>query len=167
LAQNASDYLDPAFLDLKPEEIARVTLWAGTDKAIVMQRDKGAVDFTLQSVPRGRSTRGAPIVNGTATAIAAATFDDVVPGETFQFPATSPRAEFETYDGLQLSLSLAADAGFLWAKISAVAETDFARARAQKINERVGPWAFRLPSQLGNELVQTMDLLTREGEAVP
>jgi len=155
LARNAIDYLDPVFLSLKPEDIARVTLWAGTDHPVRLIRDKGASDFALQDMPAGRAARQAQ-VNAVAHALGMAGFDDVAPETAFSFPSGGPRVELATYDGVALSLALAADAGFLWARVEAQGEG----ARADAVNKRVAGWIYRLPSALGAQLVQSMDLLT-------
>jgi hypothetical protein len=34
--------------------------------------------------------------------------------------------------------------------------------RAAELNERLANWTYKLPQDVGNQLTQTMDLLTRE-----
>lgn len=172
LFQSAQDWLDPTFLGIARDEIKRVTLWAGTDHPVVMSREtKDQNDFILQSIPKGRVTRGAPIVNGAATSIVDLTFDDAVPAGSLDFPATSPRAVFETFDGLRLSLVLTGGGGALWAKVVAEADPALAapgsdmkpvEAKAAEINGRVKDWIYKLPQQAGNQLTQSIDLLTHE-----
>ena len=173
LVQSAQDWLDPTFLDISRDEIKRVTLWVGTDHPVIMERASADVnDFTLDNIPKGRSTRGAPIVNGAATSIVDLHFDDAVPADTMSFPDTSPKAEFETFDGLKLTLTMTGGGGALWATIVAVADpsiaapgTDMkaAEAKAAAITSRTATWAYKLPQTAGGQLTQSMDLLTHEG----
>jgi hypothetical protein len=169
LVQSASDWLDPAFLGVSRDEIRRVTLWAGTDHPVVMSRaSKDENDFTLQDIPKGRTTRGAPIVNGAATSIVDLQFDDAVPVDTMNFPDSSPNAIFETFDGLRLTLTMTGGGGALWAKVVADVEPEAsdaaaAKKKADEINARVAAWAYKLPQTAGGQLTQSMDLLTHEG----
>lgn len=173
LIQSAQDWLDQTFLDVSRDEIKRVTLWAGTDHPVVMSRaSKDENDFTLADIPKGRTTRGAPIVNGAATSIVDLAFDDATPVASLLFPDTSPKAVFETFDGLRLSLTMTGGGGALWAKVEAVADpalvapgTDMkaAEEKAAAITARTAPWAYKLPQAAGSQLTQSMDLLTHEG----
>ncbi|MEN6541589.1 hypothetical protein [Parvibaculum sp.] len=172
LFQSAQDWLDTSFIDIKREEIKRVTLWAGTDHPVVMSRpSKDVEDFALENVPAGRVTRGAPVVNGTATSAVDLMFDDAAPVESLLFPDTSPSAVIETFDGLRISLTMTGGGGALWAKITATADPSIAapgsdmkpvEARAKMLNERLGHWTYKLPQQTGNQLTQSMDLLTHD-----
>ena len=172
LFQTAQDWLDPAFIGLKRDELKRVTLWAGTDHPVVMSRVAPDVDdFSIENAPAGRVTRGAPIVNGAATSIVGLNFEDAVPAGAMNFPDTSPVDVFETFDGLWVSLTLTGGGGALWAEIKADTDPSIAtpgtdmkavETRAAELNARLGKWLYKMPQQAGNLLTQTMDLLTHE-----
>lgn len=172
LHRSAIDWLDPAFIDIERENLARVTLWAGTENPVVIERaSPAAQDFAISNVPEGRATRGAPIVNKAATVLLDAAFDDVAPAETLEFPEDGPRVLLETFDGIRLSMRMGGQGGALWAKFDAEADPSLAgdgadmteaRKRAAEFNERLGDWTYKLPQDVGNQLTQTMDLLTRE-----
>ncbi|HUD50119.1 hypothetical protein [Parvibaculum sp.] len=171
LFQAAQDWLDARFLDLKRDEIKRVTLWAGTDHPVVMDRTSADQnDFTLENIPKGRVTRGAPVVNGTATSVVDLNFDDAVPVGSLEFPATSPNVIVETFDGLRVTLTLTGGGGALWAKVmadtdpvsAAGGDTKAAGEKAKMLNDRLTKWAYKLPQQAGNQLTQSVDLLTHE-----
>lgn len=173
LIQTAQDWLDPTFLGVKRDEIKRVTLWSGTEHPVVLSRaSKDDNDFAIENVPAGRTTRGAPIVNGAATSIVDLQFEDVVPIASFNFPDTSPRVVFETFEGMKLSLTITGGGGALWTKVVAEVDpalvpegTDMTAVTKQvaDIDARVSPWAYKLPQAAGGQLTQTMDLLTHEG----
>lgn len=172
LFQTAQDWLDTTFLGLKSGDIRRVTLWAGTDHPVVMSRaSKDDTDFALENVPKGRVTRGAPVVNGVANTAADLTFDDAVPVASFDFPATSPQVVIETFDGVRITMVITGGGGALWAKIAAAADPALlapgvdekaAETRAKEIDARVSPWAYKLPQAAGGQFTQSMDLLTHE-----
>ena len=177
LAKSVSDWLDPALMNIDRARIRRAILWAGTENESVLSRPGPDVaDFSLESLPQGRETRGAPIVNASATAIVDLAFEDVVPASELDFPDTSPQVVFETFDGLRVRATLTGGAGGLWAAFEA--ETDAGLApddadltavavEAEEINTRVEGWAYKLGQRVGAQMTQTPDLLTREatGEA--
>ena len=67
LHKQAIDWLDTRFIDIPREEVARVTLWAGTERPVVMERGSpGAADFEIVNMPEMRASRGAPVVNKVA-----------------------------------------------------------------------------------------------------
>ena len=171
LYKTVNDWLDPAFIDISREKLARVTLWAGTETPVVLSRAPGEENFSIENPPEGRASRGAPVLNKTATAILDSGFDDVAPAATLDFPEDTPKVIFETFDGLRLHMRMAGEGGALWAKFDAEADPalgpeggDIAPAeeRAREFNERLVGWTYKLPQELGNQLTQTMDLLTRE-----
>ncbi|MDO8290921.1 MAG: DUF4340 domain-containing protein [Parvibaculum sp.] len=165
LAQTAQDWLDQKFLDVKRDDIRKLTLWEGTDHPVVMSRlSADANDFSIENVPAGRVTRGAPIVNGSATAIVDMNFEDVVPIASFDFPESSPKAVFELFDGTKLTLIITGGGGALWTKIVAEGAPDTESGkRAGVLNARLAPWAYKLTKDAGGQLTQSMDLLTHEG----
>lgn len=172
LLQSARDWLQQEFLDLTRDEIRQVTLWAGTEHPVVLSRaSRDDNDFALQAIPAGRVTRGAPVVNGVVASLVDLKYDDAVPVASLEFPATSPSAIVETFDGVKLTLVMTGGGGALWAKINAVADpslvppgTDMkaAEEKARAIDARVGKWAYKLPQAAGGQLTQSMDLLTHE-----
>lgn len=172
LFQSVQGWLDTDFIGIGRDEIRRVTLWAGTDHPVVIARaSKDEHDFVLDNIPQDRTTRGAPIVNGAATAVVDLAFDDVAPAASLNFPETSPRAVIETFDGLKVSIVMTGGGGALWAKVSAEADPSAmpagadmkaVEARAETLNKRLADWAYKLPQAASGQLTQSMDLLTHE-----
>ncbi|MEQ8282187.1 MAG: DUF4340 domain-containing protein [Parvibaculum sp.] len=172
LHKTVAEWLDPVFVDIPREELARVTLWGGTDNPVIIERaSKEESDFAIVNMPAGRATRGAPVVNGVATALAGKSFDDVAPADTLDLPENTPTVFFDTFDGVRLTMSMGGQGGALWAKFSAEvdpalaadgADSEAAQARADALNARLGAWVYKLPQDVGGQFTQTMDLLTRE-----
>ena len=172
LLKTVTEWLDPTFVDISRDELARVTLWGGTETPVIIERaSRDESDFSIVNIPAGRITRGAPVVNGVATAISGKSFDDVAPADTLDLPENAPTVYFDTFDGVRLTMSMGGQGGALWAKFAAEADpalavpdadADAAAARAAEFNERLGAWVYKLPQDLGGQLTQTMDLLTRE-----
>ncbi|MEX0840369.1 MAG: DUF4340 domain-containing protein [Parvibaculum sp.] len=172
LLKTVAEWLDPAFVDIPREDLARVTLWGGTDNPVVIERaSKDESDFSIVNIPAGRVTRGAPVVNGVATAFIGKSFDDVAPADTLDLPENAPTVFFDTFDGMRLTMSMGGQGGALWAKFVAQvdpelaaegADADAAAARAARLNARLGAWVYKLPQDIGGQFTQTMDLLTRE-----
>lgn len=172
LLKTVAEWLDPTFVDIPREELARVTLWGGTENPVIIERaSRAETDFAIANIPEGRVTRGAPVVNGVAMAVIGKSFDDVAPADTLDLPENAPTIYFDTFDGMRLTMSMGGQGGALWAKFAAEvdperaaddADAEAAEARAVALNGRLGAWVYKLPQDLGNQFTQTMDLLTRE-----
>ncbi|MBX3508372.1 MAG: DUF4340 domain-containing protein [Parvibaculum sp.] len=161
--KQAFDWLDMTFVNIPREDVARVTLWAGTERPVVMERaSPEAADFVIANLPEGRASRGAPVVNQAAGALLEAAFDDVATADTLDMPEDGPRVEVETFDGMKLSMHMGGQGGALWAKFTAEGESEEAALRAEDLNARLSPWTYKLPQEVSGHLTQTMDVLTRE-----
>ncbi|MBX3492760.1 MAG: DUF4340 domain-containing protein [Parvibaculum sp.] len=172
LHKTVAEWLNPTFVDIPREELARVTLWGGTDNPVIIERaSRDESDFAIVNMPAGRATRGAPIVNGVATTLIGKSFDDVAPADMLDLPEDAPTVFFDTFDGMRLTMSMGGQGGALWAKFSAEvdpalaadgADGEAATAQADALNARLGAWVYKLPQDVGGQFTQTMDLLTRE-----
>lgn len=161
--KQAFEWLDTSFVGIPREDVARVTLWAGTDRPVVIERaSPEAADFVIANLPAGRASRGAPVVNQAAAALLEASFDDVAPADTLDMPEDGPRVVVETFDGMTLSMHMGGQGGALWAKFTAAGESEEAALRAEDINARLSSWTYKLPQETSGHLTQTMDVLTRE-----
>ncbi|MFN4354040.1 DUF4340 domain-containing protein [Parvibaculum sp.] len=161
--KQAFDWLDTTFVDIPRADVARVTLWAGTDRPVVMERvSPEAADFEIVNLPAGRASRGGPVVNQAAGALLEASFDDVAPADTLDMPEDGPRVVVETFEGMKLSMHMGGQGGALWAKFTAEGESEEAALGAEELNARLSPWTYKLPQETSGQLTQTMDVLTRE-----
>ncbi|MBI1260385.1 MAG: DUF4340 domain-containing protein [Rhizobiales bacterium] len=172
LSKVASDWLDTDFLDLKKNDIASVTLWAGTAlPAVVSRSDPDEPNFELQNVETDRASRGAPVMNGIANAVAEASFDDVAARDTITFPDSSPHIVVDSFSGLRYEIVMTGLGTNIWAtvKVSPMAELPAGvdavavQAKAAALNKRLSAWAYQIPNAVSGPLMQTKDVLTREG----
>ncbi len=170
LDKDVANWLDKTVVDLPLERIRQVTLWEGSETPVVLSRLKPEhPNFIIENVPDGFVSRGAPIVNASATAFAGFEFQDAVPVESIIFN-NPPIAVIETFNGLKLTLTIAGAGSGMWAKIVASvdpaalqegADNSAVEAEATEINARIGEWAYKLEQNLGLRLTQTMAELTR------
>ena len=162
LYKNSSEWLAPDFLDLDKKDIKSVTLWAGTQHPVVLERATPDTDhFSIANLPEGRVSRGGPVLDTVATVLAGAGFDDVLKANELKYDDKSPVVELTTYDGLKLTITMSPAGSGLWAKIDVAATDDAAKKKAETLKARTDGWAYKLPSKLTTQLTQTMDLLTR------
>jgi hypothetical protein len=165
-------WLAPDFLGLDKKDIKSMTLWSGTDHPVVLNRETPETEhFSIANLPEGRVSRGGPVLDGVATALAGVQFDDVLKADQLNFPDTSPVVTLTTYDGLKLTLVMSGAGSGLWAKIDVAttedaAGDDAATERAKALRARVDGWAYKMPSKVTTQVTQTMDLLTRANTAL-
>lgn len=175
LAKVTSDWLDTDFLTLPRDRIARVTLWSGSEHpATISRTGPDDPNFQLENPGPGEISRGAPVMNGIANAIAEARFEDVAPETTVAFPDASPRVVIESFDGLDYTIVMTGSGTSIWAKVSVDVSPDLgnekqaeARELAAKLEARFNHWVYQIPSDLAGILMQTKDVLTHEGASAP
>ena len=167
LFKKTNAWLAPGFLGLDKKDIRSVTLWAGSEHPVVLDRATPETEhFSIANLPGGRVSRGGPVLDGVATALAGVRFDDVLKADQLNFPDTSPVVKLTTYDGLALTLTMSGAGSGLWAKIDVDTTEDAARERADTLRARVDGWAYKMPSKVTTQVTQTMALLTRADTAV-
>lgn len=171
LAKVASDWLDTDFLTLPKDRIARVTLWSGSaHPATISRMSPDDPNFELENLAPGEISRGAPVMNGIANAIAEAGFEDVAPEATISFPENSPHVVINSFDGLVYTVVMTGSGTAIWAKVSVDMAPDLsadkqaaARGLVAKTQARFKGWVYQIPSELAGILMQTKDVLTHEG----
>ena len=173
LDKDVANWLENEVPSVPLANTRRVTLWAGSETPAILSRTApDHTNFVIENVPDGSVTRGAPIVNASATAFSGFAFEDAVPADSLLFP-DPPVATVETFDGMKLTVTMTGAGNAMWAKF--VAEADYqalgeeggpeARtaldAKVADMNTRFGAWAYKFEQNLGLRLTQTMDELTR------
>jgi Domain of unknown function (DUF4340) len=170
LDKDVANWLDPTVVTLPQERIAKVTLWSISETPAILSRSSpDHPNFVVENLPVGSVSRGAPVVNASATAFASFEFLDAVPVDSLIFN-NPPVVEIVTFEGLKLTLTMAGANTGMWAKIVASADrsmiaedadTSALDAEIAAINEQMGDWAYKLEQNLGSRLTQTIGGLTR------
>jgi hypothetical protein len=170
LDKDVSGWLETEVVSVPLNRTRRVSLWVGTNQLAVLSRlSPDHPNFIVENVPEGSVSRGAPIVNASATAFAGFAFEDGVPVASINF-VDPPTAMIETFDGLKLTVTMVSAGSGMWAKF--LAEADYEAlgeggdrealdAEVADINRRFGAWAYKLETNLGVRLTQTLSELTR------
>ena len=170
LDKDVSGWLETDVVSIPLARTRRVSLWVGTNQLAVLSRlSPDHPNFIVENVPEGAVSRGAPIVNASATAFSGFAFEDGVPVSSINF-TDPPVAVIETFDGLKLTVTMVGAGSGMWAKFLAEADYDVLGdegdraaldAEVSDINARVGTWAYKLETNLGLRLTQTLSELTR------
>lgn len=170
LDKDVSGWLETDVVSIPLARTRRVSLWVGTDHlAVVSRLSPDHPNFIVENVPDGSVSRGAPIVNASATAFSGFAFEDGVPVTSINF-VDPPVAVIETFDGLKLTLTMVSAGSGMWVKFLAEPDYDVLGedgdratldAEIADINARAGDWAYKLEANLGLRLTQTLSELTR------
>lgn len=128
----------------------------------VARRTPSSTDFVLVEPAEGYELITTGAANGPGGAAAGLRFRDVRPRGSLTAPAVGRHA-VQTFDGLQVALSVYRDGDEEWATLEAsAAEGDLAAAEtAQALNARVTGWAYELPEYAADRLVRSLDGIAR------
>ncbi|MCE9523945.1 MAG: DUF4340 domain-containing protein [Alphaproteobacteria bacterium] len=160
-----TQWLDKAFVDLARDRVQKAAIKPLKGRAYTVTRatPQDANFRVVDSIPAGRTLRTETEANGVGNALLGLSFDDVVPQTTLDF-TTAARAEFVSFDGLTLSLSLIEKGQDFWMTVNAVgvpvAQTPPASPsaprlkpdvvkEAKEINGVVAGWAYKIPRYKG------------------
>jgi hypothetical protein len=158
---NVSDWLDKNVLNIGRDRIKGATVTPASGPSYNLSRDsKDQPDFKLLDMPAGRSLsfEGAP--DGVASAIIGFTFDDVAKADQFDV-SKAPQSVTHTFDGLDITVKIAAKDKDHWALLSAAGSNPMTQAEAAMINARLKDWAFKLPEMRTEQFVATRETLLK------
>lgn len=167
LKSNVTDWLDRNVLNIARDRIKGATVTPDKGPAYELARDnKDQPDFKLLNMPTGRalSFEGSP--DGVAGAIASFTFDDVAKPDQFDF-SKAPQSVEHTFDGLDLTVKIAAKGTEHWATVTAAGTNAAAQAKAAKINASLGGWAFKLPDDKVTQFISDRETLLKPADEKP
>lgn len=188
LPAQALDWVEREIADVADAEVVEFEV-RHPDGDTVRARKASAddEDFVLEGIPEGRETQSAWTVNSIANGLSMLTLDGVAPADSVDWEG-AVRFGLVTADGLRLDADLVrAEAGDeaespeFWLRLEAglyrtavesgvegAAEPSAEAAamgdvtgRAQRINERVGGWAYRIPQYKFDAMTRRMDDLLK------
>ena len=164
--REALDWLERDVLDIPPEEIASLQIARPDGETLDIDRDEFGI-FRITRLPEGYRPSGPTAADSMGRTLSALRLDDVRPLAGWA-PEDEPTvATFRLRDGLVIearsweSLSPAGGATF-WTAFSArhapagddTPAADAVVERAQALNERLGPWLYRLPAWKHEQLTR-------------
>lgn len=151
-----ADWLETSIVDIARDRVKSVALTPLEGPSFRISREKkDDANFTLENVPKGRAVLNDTAANPIGAALAGLTLDDVRKAGEVDF-AKAAHDVFETFDGLTLTLDVANIDNDYWLRISAAGTGD-AQGEADKINARVGGWAYKVSAWKGEVLMRELE----------
>ncbi|MFU8821057.1 MAG: DUF4340 domain-containing protein [Gammaproteobacteria bacterium] len=170
LERTVVDWLDREVLDIPPEDIAALQISRPDGETLRIERDDLDI-FRIANMPEGFRPSGPTAAESVARALAGLRLDDVRPldGGLPEQPPTL--ATFSVRDGLTIEArswetDSPTEGATYWVAFSAAADGgEDTAARAQALNERLGPWLYRLPAWKHEQLTRRLaDLVVPVGD---
>lgn len=173
------DWLERTILSIKTDRVREVATIAPDRSRLVISRDKPEdKDFKIYNQPADTKVKNQSNLNDIPALIDGLSMDDVQAATSVAFPASGPsQAEFRTFDGLMVRLTLAEDKGASWARIEVTAEpwrkaegdkttivdpTDEVKKEAADLNAKLRNYVFKLSDATAKKLVSRLDDLTEK-----
>lgn len=176
-----SDWLDRQVLGVKTDRVREIATVAPDGARVVVARDKAEdKDFKIADLPEGAKVKNQSALNDLGGLLDSLMMDDVQGAAAIAFPAGgASRAEYRTFDGLVVRLTLADDKGATWARVEASAEpwakseggqstmvepAEEVRKEAADLNARLRSHVFKLTDYTAKKLVSRLADLTEKDE---
>ena len=191
LPTDTVDWLDREMLDIPTARIGAVTITHPDGE--VLRIEKAAAEdpnFAVQGIPDGRELSYASVANAVAGVLTGLMLEDVQAGAGLDSAEVTPaRIVFETFDGLRIDLTVYSLADSNWIQVAArvgglptpaaPADSNDAANQAdtealaigdevERLNARLGGWAYTLASYKSEQLLKRIDeLLAPEDDDLP
>lgn len=181
-SDNPVTWLNGEMPQVKRTRTAGVKTITPAGEEISVARETPAVDnFSVENVPEGFKQLHDTSANAVGSALGFMSFDDVKPADGVDF-SQAHKAVYHTFDGLEVTVELAAHEGGDWARFSArqddaldrraaideaeqkdLKTPEDVKTEAARINSRFGGWAYKMPSYKVKDLrTGTADLLIED-----
>lgn len=177
----ATDWLDTNFLSLKVDRVREAATIAPDRSRLVINRAKPEdKDFAIYNQPADVKVKAQSGVNDVAGVLDGIAFEDVQAATAIVFPATgASQAEFRTFDGMVVRVTLGEDKGATWGRFEVVTEpwrktegdkttmvepTDEVKKEAQDLNNRLRNYVFKLNDYTVKKLLTRLGDLTEKDE---
>lgn len=151
LPKSAGDWLLKELVDIDQTRIQQVTIAHSDGETIRISKESSDdSSFVVNDIPEGRELSYASVANGIAGALNDLTLEDVRRDQGSDDAVTT---EFDTFDGLSVTVKSTKDGDESWISLSASPGEENSE-EAAKINERVSGWQFRIADYKANLLVR-------------
>jgi hypothetical protein len=167
VSADPKDWIVKELLSVDNERIMEVTIEHADDDTVVLNREQGDDNFTLQTVPDGRKARSEYFTNQPGTFLNDLSIQNAKSQANFTFPEDQVVTTIKTYDGIvatihsakidninHASMSFSIDETIVQAAESqergiVIGEDENAprdvRAEVENLNEKVANWVFIIP----------------------
>jgi hypothetical protein len=175
-----TSWVDTVMLRLENERIATATIDHKDGDDVELRRNAhNPANFDVANVPADREVKFDAVANSAAQALGALSFEEVRPADEVDLSAPRTVSTYRTADGLHVTLRMTEVDGAVWAGITTefvasdapppeasapedplatVGRTpEQVRQEAREMNERLAPWAFKLPGYKASFLESTME----------
>ncbi|MBL6954038.1 MAG: hypothetical protein ISR50_15475 [Alphaproteobacteria bacterium] len=178
-------WLDDAMPTIARQRVrAATTIQPDGARAGVSRTDPDSRDFKVANIPPGMKQLQETAGNALGSALGFLTFKDVRRGDKADFDGAN-RAEFNTFDGITLTVSVSKREDGYWVRLSAAFDAadikldgltkeqktamksvDEAKQEVAMINKRFAPWAYKFPDYKAKDfLTEASALLVEDKDA--
>lgn len=158
-----ADWMDKTVVAIKPTRVASVTIEPATGPGYTVSRN-AATDpaFSVAPLPKGRELTYDGAGDGVAMTLSDFSFDDIKPALALDFTSAA-HMSLHTFDGLTVSIDIAAIGTEHWVRLSATSDPGKAAAakEALAINAHASGWAFKLPAYKASLFAQPLETLLK------
>ena len=166
VAADPLTWMEKEMPQVKRERVKSVAVVHPDGKTIAASRaDAKTEDFQAAGLPEGAKPNQSEI-NSLAGALAFPSFDDVAKADTVAFDK-AVKTIIATFDGLQLTVSIATKDGKAWARFEAAVDAgaaDAQKTEAKRIADRFAPWAYQLSEFQAKSLTKRPEDLIEKAE---
>ncbi len=146
VSDEMANWLARRIVDIPDRRIARVVLTQPDGQNLTLSRATAAAKFVLDNPPKDAKYRSDTALAEPAMALETLDLDDVAAAKKLPPPATGvTTATYTTFDGLSVAVKLFEHDHKDWIVLAATGAGK-AADEAKKINDRVAPWAYQIPS---------------------
>jgi hypothetical protein len=142
---DTTQWLDRKLVDLPQDKVKEATLTQPDGAKLAFGRDKPEDALALRDAPANIKLKSDTALVEPAGALAGLELSDVRPAAELAVPSEGvARAEYTSFDGLVVKLSLFQQDGKDWARLE-VSGTGDAEKTAAELDAKLGKWVYALP----------------------
>jgi hypothetical protein len=172
------DWVDRKLVNIKDEQLERVTLVHPDGEKIVVERISNSDEhLSIKNIPNGKEPIRDSITNEIGRMLSNLMFDDVVEASSIEFLIDKTiKAEFETFSGFKINISLFEDGENNWIKISGIHNKNKILSKDKgdeitnwagiidELNNKSKDWVYQFPGYEVAGLKQRMKDLVSDKE---
>ncbi len=144
LAGNTQAWLQRGIVDIPADQVKEAVLTQPDGAKLVIAREKAGDKPALKDAPPETKLKSEEVLNDPVGALANLDLSDVRPATEVSFPAEGlAQAEFTSFAGLTVKVTLLDKDGVHWARLAA-SGTGEAEKQASALNAKLSPWVFGL-----------------------